>query len=43
VVFTLPGFLFLATDPRTRQSVGATYFNYWTIFTLALLGGCIGS
>src|SRR3981081_3123302 len=42
VVFTLPGFLFLATDPRTRQSVGATYFNYWTIFTLALLGGCIG-
>src|SRR5439155_17772658 len=42
VVFTLPGFLFLATDPRTRQSVGAAYFSYWTIFTLALLGGCIG-
>src|SRR5438067_13910196 len=42
VVFTLPGFLFLATDPRTRQSVGAGYFSYWTIFTLALLGGCLG-
>src|SRR5438270_5326020 len=42
VVFTLPGFLFLATDSRTRQSVGAGSFNYWTIFTLALLGGCLG-
>src|SRR5437660_1035084 len=42
VVFTLPGFLFLATDPQTRSSVGAPYFSYWTIFTLALLGGCIG-
>ena len=42
VVFTLPGFLFLATDPSTRQSVGASYFSYWTIFTLALLGGCLG-
>src|SRR5207302_8458921 len=42
VVFTLPGFLFLATDPRTRQSVGAAHFSHWTIFTLALLGGCIG-
>src|SRR5205085_8114724 len=42
VVFTLPGFLFLATDPRTRQSVGAGYFSYWTIFTLALLGGMLG-
>ena len=42
VVFTLPGFLFLATDPSTRQSVGAVYFSYWTIFTLALLGGCLG-
>src|SRR5256714_14273518 len=42
VVFTLPGFLFLATDPRTRQSVGAAYFSYWTIFTLALLGGMLG-
>jgi putative OPT family oligopeptide transporter len=42
VVFTLPGFLFLAVDPQTRQSVGASYFSYWTIFTLALLGGMLG-
>src|SRR5438477_6483174 len=42
VVFTLPGFLFLAMDVGTRQSIGAPYFSYWTIFTLALLGGCIG-
>jgi uncharacterized oligopeptide transporter (OPT) family protein len=42
VVFTLPGFLFLAVDPATRQSVGAPYFTYWTIFTLALLGGMLG-
>ncbi|HZR10357.1 MAG TPA: OPT/YSL family transporter, partial [Myxococcales bacterium] len=42
VVFTLPGFLFLAVDPSTRQSVGAGYFSYWTIFTLALLGGMLG-
>src|SRR5947208_11952607 len=42
VVFTLPGFLFLAMDVSTRQSIGAPYFSYWTIFTLALLGGCIG-
>jgi putative OPT family oligopeptide transporter len=42
VVFTLPGFLFLAVDASTRQSVGAGYFSYWTIFTLALLGGMLG-
>src|SRR5438067_6226937 len=42
VVFTLPGFLFLAVDVSTRQSIGAPYFSYWIIFTLALLGGCIG-
>src|SRR5882724_5534108 len=42
VVFTLPGFLFLAVDASTRQSVGAPYFGYWTIFTLALLGGMLG-
>lgn len=42
VVFTLPGFLFLARDPATGQSVGAPYFDYWTIFTLALLGGALG-
>jgi putative OPT family oligopeptide transporter len=43
VVFTLPGFLFLATDPATKVSVGAPYFSYWTIFTLALLGGVLGT
>ncbi|HKD42572.1 MAG TPA: oligopeptide transporter, OPT family [Myxococcaceae bacterium] len=42
VVFTLPGFLFLATNPQTRESVGAPYFSYVTIFTLALLGGMLG-
>ena len=42
VVFTLPGFLFLALDPNTRTSVGAGYFTYGTIFTLALLGGMLG-
>src|SRR5450432_1752369 len=42
VVFTLPGFLFLTVDPSTRESIGAPYFSYWTIFTLALLGGCMG-
>jgi OPT family oligopeptide transporter len=43
VVFTLPGFLFLAADPATGSSVGAPYFSYWTIFTLALLGGVLGT
>lgn len=42
VVFTLPGFLFLARDQATNVSVGAPYFSYWTIFTLALLGGALG-
>jgi putative OPT family oligopeptide transporter len=42
VVFTLPGFLFLAIDPSTRASVGAPYFSYGVIFTLALLGGMLG-
>ena len=42
VVFTLPGFLFLAAIPATGGSVGAPYFSYWTIFTLALLGGVLG-
>jgi putative OPT family oligopeptide transporter len=41
VVFTLPGFLFLATG-ADGLSVGAPYFTYWTIFTLALLGGMLG-
>jgi OPT family oligopeptide transporter len=43
VVFTLPGFLFLAIDPATGKSVGAPYLSYWTIFTLALLGGVLGT
>jgi len=38
VVFTLPGFLFLSAD-----SGGAGFFDYWTIFTLALLGGVLGT
>lgn len=38
VVFTLPGFLFLSAG-----SNGASYFNYWTIFTLALFGGVLGT
>jgi putative OPT family oligopeptide transporter len=42
VVFTLPGFLFLAKDAN-GQSVGAPFFTYWTIFTLALLGGVLGT
>ncbi len=37
VVFTLPGFLFL-----TPGANGASFFNYWTIFTLALMGGVLG-
>jgi putative OPT family oligopeptide transporter len=41
VVFTLPGFLFLSTGPG-GASIGAGYFNYWTLFTLALLGGILG-
>ncbi len=38
VVFTLPGFLFLSVE-----SGGASYFNYWTIFTLAMFGGIMGT
>jgi putative OPT family oligopeptide transporter len=38
VVFTLPGFLFLS-----QGSQGSSYFEYWTIFTLALLGGVLGT
>ncbi len=41
VVFTLPGFLFLSLNQG--QSVGANYFEYWTIFTLAVLGGVLGT
>ncbi len=38
VVFTLPGFLFLSAD-----SGGSEFFNYWTIFTLAVFGGILGT
>ena len=38
VVFTLPGFLFLSPG-----SFGPSFFNYWTIFTLALMGGVLGT
>lgn len=37
VVFTLPGFLFLS------ESGSANYFNYFTILTLAILGGMLGT
>jgi OPT family oligopeptide transporter len=38
VVFTLPGFLFLS-----GESMGSSYFNYWTILTLAIIGGILGT
>ncbi len=42
VAFTLPGFLFMSmTEEGT--SIGETYFNYWTIFTLAAFGGILGT
>lgn len=37
VVFTLPGFLFLS-DPQS-----ANFFNYFTILTLAIFGGILGT
>jgi len=42
VVFTLTGFLFLSINTQ-GDSVGAPYFDYWTIFTLAVLGGVLGT
>lgn len=42
VVFTLTGFLFLSLNQQ-GESVGANYFNYWTIFTLAAFGGVLGT
>ena len=42
VVFTLPGFLFLSTDAATGRSVGEPFFSYWTILSLALIGGVLG-
>lgn len=37
VVFTLPGFLFLS-NPDSKE-----FFNYFTILTLAILGGILGT
>jgi len=37
VVFTLPGFLFLS------EKNSASYFNYFTILILAILGGILGT
>ncbi len=42
VVFTLPAFLFMSIN-ESGESVGAEYFNYWTIFTLAMFGGILGT
>jgi OPT family oligopeptide transporter len=38
VVFTLPAFLFLSKDAN-----GEMYFNYWTILSLAVIGGLLGT
>jgi len=43
VVFTLPGFLFLGSGSGTAgHGIGAPYFSYWTILTLAMVGGVLG-
>src|SRR5262245_899068 len=42
VVFTLPAFL-LMSMAENGVSVGAPFFNYLTIFTLAALGGMLGT
>src|SRR5947207_165563 len=42
VVFTLPAFLFLSVN-ESGISTGKEYFEYWTIFTLAVLGGMLGT
>src|SRR6185369_13210456 len=42
VVFTLPAFLFLSPG-ENGVSVGFDYFNYWTILTLAIFGGMLGT
>ena len=41
VVFTLPGFLFLGGG-TAGHGVGEPYFSYWTILTLAMVGGVLG-
>ncbi len=42
VVFTLPAFLFMSLND-SGMSVGAGYFNYWTILALAMFGGILGT
>lgn len=42
VVFTLPAFLFLSAN-ESGISSGNEYFQYWTIFTLAVFGGMLGT
>lgn len=42
VAFTLPGFLFLSVN-ELGISNGASYFNYFTILILAILGGLLGT
>src|SRR5207248_5104638 len=43
VVFTLPGFLFLGSGSGTPgHGIGEPYFSYWTILTLAMVGGVLG-
>ncbi len=42
VVFTLPAFLFMSIS-EDGVSVGADYFNYWTILILAMFGGILGT
>ena len=42
VVFTLPGFLFLGSGSGGGPGVGEPYFSYWTILTLAMVGGVLG-
>ncbi len=42
VVFTLPAFLFMSLN-ESGVSVGSSFFNYWTIFTLAAMGGVLGT
>ncbi|MBV8255196.1 MAG: OPT/YSL family transporter [Chitinophaga sp.] len=37
IVFTLPGFLFLS------DGAGTQFFNYFTILTLAIIGGILGT
>src|SRR5260221_1076257 len=42
VAFTLPGFLFLSADENGVIN-STEYFNYFTIFSLAALGGMLGT